>query len=58
VLFTPRAHDPTGCCYSKQRAEAIREMLSRYPNVQVLIDDHYALLTEQPYYGLIPENSI
>ncbi|NVD08928.1 aminotransferase class I/II-fold pyridoxal phosphate-dependent enzyme [Vibrio sp. JPW-9-11-11] len=58
VLLTPRAHNPTGCCYSKQRAEAIREVLSRYPNVLVLIDDHYALLAEQPYYNLIAKNSL
>lgn len=57
VLFTPRAHNPTGCCYTKERAQEIRQVLSRYPNVLVLVDDHYALLAKQPYYHLVPESS-
>ncbi|MDA0116492.1 aminotransferase class I/II-fold pyridoxal phosphate-dependent enzyme [Vibrio sp. T11.5] len=58
VLFTPRAHNPTGCCYSEERATAIRQVLQRFPNVLVLIDDHYALLAQQPYYSLVPENGV
>lgn len=58
VLMTPRAHNPTGCCYTKQRADAIKEVLGRYPNVLVLIDDHFALLAQQPYHNLVPDSSM
>ncbi|PKF81437.1 transcriptional regulator PtsJ [Vibrio sp. vnigr-6D03] len=57
VLFTPRAQNPTGCCYSEKRAQEIRDVLSRYPNVLVLVDDHYALLSTCEYQNLIPDNA-
>ncbi|MBD1557839.1 aminotransferase class I/II-fold pyridoxal phosphate-dependent enzyme [Vibrio sp. S9_S30] len=57
VLFTPRAQNPTGCCYSKARAKEIRDVLARYPNVLVLVDDHYALLSTQTYQNLIADNT-
>lgn len=58
VLMTPRAHNPTGCCYTRERAQKIKQVLSRYPNVLVLIDDHYALLAEQPYHNMIPDSTL
>ncbi|CCN70110.1 aminotransferase class I/II-fold pyridoxal phosphate-dependent enzyme [Vibrio nigripulchritudo] len=57
VLFTPRAQNPTGCCYSKARAKEIRDVLARYPNVPVLVDDHYALLSTSEYQNLIADNT-
>lgn len=43
VILTPRAHNPTGCSLSAARAAAI-QVLSRYPQTLVIIDDHFALL--------------
>lgn len=57
VLITPRAHNPTGCSLTKQRALAIKEVLAEYPHVLIVIDDHFALLTTENYYSVIPENS-
>lgn len=57
VLITPRAHNPTGCSLTKQRAQAIRKVLADYPHVLIIIDDHFALLTAENYYSVIPESS-
>ncbi|WP_204128722.1 aminotransferase class I/II-fold pyridoxal phosphate-dependent enzyme, partial [Pseudomonas ogarae] len=43
VLLTPRAHNPTGASLDAKRARALRQLLAGYPQVAVLIDDHYAL---------------
>lgn len=48
VIITPRAHNPTGCSLSESRARAIREILARYPQVLVIVDDHFALLSATP----------
>ena len=56
VLITPRAHNPTGCSLTKQRAQAIKKVLADYPHVLIIIDDHFALLTTKIYYSVIPEN--
>jgi len=53
VVITPRAHNPTGCSLSKGRALALQQVLAAYPNVLVIIDDHFALLAETPYYSVI-----
>ncbi len=50
VIITPRAHNPTGCSLSQSRARAIREILARYPQVLVIVDDHFALLSSTPWY--------
>ncbi|MBA2042427.1 aminotransferase class I/II-fold pyridoxal phosphate-dependent enzyme, partial [Escherichia coli] len=42
VILTPRAHNPTGCSLSARRAAALQNMLARYPQVVVIIDDHFA----------------
>lgn len=54
VLLTPRAHNPTGACISARRARALRQVLERYPQVLVLIDDHFAGLSQQPYHSVLP----
>jgi DNA-binding transcriptional MocR family regulator len=54
VLVTPRVHNPTGCSLSKRRADALKRTLSAYPNVLVIVDDHFALLAETPYHSIIP----
>lgn len=57
VLFTPRAHNPTGCSLSKSRAKDLRRVLERYPQVLVIVDDHFALLSNAPYHDVIPAST-
>ncbi|HDS1220438.1 transcriptional regulator PtsJ [Stenotrophomonas sp. TWI143] len=54
VLLTPRAHNPTGASLDAKRARALRQLLAGYPQVAVLIDDHYALLSQQAYHSVLP----
>lgn len=57
VIITPRAHNPTGCSLSKPRARAIRDILARYPQVLVIIDDHFALLSSTPWHSPLAAES-
>ncbi len=54
VILTPRAHDPTGCSLSERRARALARVLARYPQVMVIVDDHYALLSDKEYHSVLP----
>ncbi|GLX78336.1 GntR family transcriptional regulator [Thalassotalea insulae] len=54
VLITPRAHNPTGASISRERAVQLREVLSHYPEVLVLEDDHFSLLAVTPHHSVIP----
>ncbi|HDS1043558.1 TPA: transcriptional regulator PtsJ [Stenotrophomonas maltophilia] len=56
VLLTPRAHNPTGASLDGKRARGLRQLLASYPQVAVLIDDHYALLSQQAYHSVLPED--
>jgi DNA-binding transcriptional MocR family regulator len=40
VICTPRAQNPTGASLTRKRAEALREVLARHPQVLVIEDDH------------------
>ncbi|MFT4267814.1 MAG: transcriptional regulator PtsJ [Xenophilus sp.] len=53
VILTPRAHNPTGCNLSAERAEAIRNVLHRHPHVLTIVDDHFALLCKAAYHSPI-----
>lgn len=55
VILTPRAHNPTGCSLSARRAAALQNMLARYPQVVVIIDDHFALLSSSPRQPVVRE---
>ncbi len=57
VLITPRAHNPTGVSISKQRAAELRNILSDYPQVLVMEDDHFALMAVTKHYSVIPEST-
>ncbi|AQR71750.1 transcriptional regulator PtsJ [Janthinobacterium sp. LM6] len=54
VIVTPRAHNPTGCSLSAVRAAQLRAVLAAYPNVLVIIDDHFSLLSVAGYQDVIP----
>lgn len=58
VILTPRAHNPTGCSLSGQRAHALRRVLARHPQVLVIVDDHFALLSVSPYCPVIPAQAL
>lgn len=53
VILTPRAHNPTGYSLSAARAAAIQQVLSRYPQVLVIVDDHFALLSSAAWYPVL-----
>ncbi|PMK02274.1 transcriptional regulator PtsJ [Vibrio sp. 10N.261.55.A7] len=55
VIITPRAHNPTGCSLTLSRAEAIKKVLRKHPNVLVIVDDHFSLLSDTSYYSIIPD---
>jgi DNA-binding transcriptional MocR family regulator len=57
VILTPRAHNPTGCSLSEKRARALSRVLDKYPHVLVVVDDHFALLSNAPYHSAIPRNA-
>lgn len=57
VIITPRAHNPTGFSLSAERAEGIRTLLASYPQVLVIVDDHFSLLSTQDYHHAVPANT-
>lgn len=57
IVVTPRAHNPTGFGLSEARALRIRSLLSDYPQVLVIVDDHFSLLSTHPYHHIIPETT-
>lgn len=57
VIITPRAHNPTGFGLSALRAERIKKLLDSYPQVLVIIDDHFSLLSTEEYHHVVPENT-
>jgi DNA-binding transcriptional MocR family regulator len=46
VLLTPRAHNPTGASWTPERLHALGDVLSRYPNVVAIEDDHFGDIAE------------
>lgn len=53
VVHTPRAQNPTGASLSARRAGELREVLREHPYVLVIEDDHFSLLSRQPFHSLI-----
>lgn len=53
VVCTPRAQNPTGASLSAARAAALRTVLARHPYVLVIEDDHFSMLSAQPFHSLI-----
>lgn len=57
VICTPRAQNPTGASLTAARAAELRAVLRDHPYVLVIEDDHYSLLSRQPFHSLIgPEH--
>ncbi len=57
VILTPRAHNPTACSMSESRAREVSRLLARHPDVLLIIDDHFALLSRSPYYSALPRRA-
>lgn len=53
VVITPRAQNPTGASLSAERARRLREVLAPHPYVLVIEDDHFSLLSQQPYRSVV-----
>jgi DNA-binding transcriptional MocR family regulator len=53
VLLTPRAQNPTGASLSAERAAALRALLADHPYVLVIEDDHFSMLSAQPFPPVI-----
>ena len=53
VLCTPRAQNPTGASLTATRAAELRAVLSDFPYVLVIEDDHFSMLSQVPLHSLI-----
>ncbi|WP_396668317.1 aminotransferase class I/II-fold pyridoxal phosphate-dependent enzyme [Microbacterium sp. R86528] len=53
VVCTPRAQNPTGTSLTAERASALREVLAEHPYVLIIEDDHFSMLSTQPYHSLV-----
>ncbi|MET9290942.1 aminotransferase class I/II-fold pyridoxal phosphate-dependent enzyme [Streptomyces sp. NPDC003077] len=54
VVCTPRAHNPTGASLSPERARSLRELLADHPDVLVIEDDHFSVLSAVRHHSIIP----
>ncbi|WP_173924167.1 aminotransferase class I/II-fold pyridoxal phosphate-dependent enzyme [Agromyces sp. Marseille-P2726] len=53
IVCTPRAQNPTGVSLTEGRAEELRAVLRAHPYVLVIEDDHFSMLSRQPFHSLI-----
>lgn len=53
IVCTPRAQNPTGASLSARRAAELRAVLENHPYVLIIEDDHFSLLSPQPYHSII-----
>ncbi len=53
IVVTPRAQNPTAASFTQARVNELRAILTDSPDVLLIEDDHFALLSTQPYYSLI-----
>ena len=58
VLFTPRAHNPTGASWSVDRLNTLAEVIAAYPGVVVIEDDHFAGITTTRAGSLLDDRRI
>lgn len=57
VILTPRAQNPTGYSLDQEQAKKIKALLTHYPHVLVIIDDHFSILSTHCYHHIIPEST-
>ncbi|MGO1510236.1 MAG: aminotransferase class I/II-fold pyridoxal phosphate-dependent enzyme [Actinomycetales bacterium] len=57
VVLTPRAQNPTGASLGETRAAELRDLLADHPYVLVIEDDHFSMLSRQPFRSVVgPEH--
>lgn len=52
VLVTPRVQSPTGAALTEQRADELRRVLRRHPDVLIIEDDHANRIADVPLFCL------
>lgn len=52
LIVTPRAHSPTGTCLSPARASALGPLIAAAPDLTLIEDDHFSLLSPAPAVSL------
>ncbi|QLL09966.1 aminotransferase class I/II-fold pyridoxal phosphate-dependent enzyme [Mycobacterium vicinigordonae] len=57
VIVTPRSHNPTGVSIDDRRAAQLRSVLAGYPEVLVIEDDYFSLVSSAPYCRVTPEST-
>jgi GntR family transcriptional regulator/MocR family aminotransferase len=55
VLLTPRAHNPTGASWTPERLRALGDVLSQYPRVLAVEDDHFGDIAEERAGSLLAD---
>jgi GntR family transcriptional regulator/MocR family aminotransferase len=58
VLFTPRAHNPTGASWRPERLQVLGDVLSRCPQVLAIEDDHFGDLAHEHAGSLLADARI
>lgn len=53
VVITSRAQNPTGAVITAERANELRDILSRHPDALVIEDDHWGELSTHPLHPVI-----
>ncbi len=54
LIVTPRAQNPTGAAFTKQRAAVLSDSLSRHPELLLIQDDHAGAISGVDWQGLTP----
>ncbi len=54
VVLTPRAQNPTGACFTGERAKDIRRILDRHPQVLLIEDDHASSISGSECFSAAP----
>lgn len=57
VVFTPRAHNPTGVSITAERAAGLRAVLADHPQVLVVEDDHFWAVSRAAYHRVTAPGS-
>jgi GntR family transcriptional regulator/MocR family aminotransferase len=58
ILLTPRAHNPTGASWTPERVQALADVLSRFPHVLAIEDDHFGDLAQDPAGSLLSDSRV
>lgn len=56
MIVTPRAQNPTGAAHSIRRARELRNVLTAFPGVLVIEDDHGGRVAGADYHTLVHED--